>query len=101
MTSRSFCGQGAYRVNPAVVWRRIAFLPGEVSPSCLKGQRFTTVGEKSAEAIERVTNPPEGPNMKTKGEALRFAVMVTQKIEKSQPGTSRGEALVNFRRCVK
>jgi hypothetical protein len=31
--------------------------------------------------------------MKTKGEALRFVVMAVQKIHKSQPETSEGEAL--------
>jgi|GEM_PF-5957243 hypothetical protein len=59
------------------------------------------VGEKSAEAIERVANPSEGPNMKTKGEALRFVVMVVQKIHESQPERSKGEAFGNFRRCIK
>jgi len=59
------------------------------------------VGEKSAKAIERMANPSEGPNMKTEGEALRFVVMAAQKIHKSQPERSKGEALGNSRRGVK
>jgi hypothetical protein len=60
-----------------------------------------TVGEKSAKAIERVANPSEGPNMLTRGEALRFVAMVAQKIHGSQPGPSKGEAFGFSRRCVK
>ena len=59
------------------------------------------VGEKSAEAILRMANPSEGPNMETKGEALRFVVMVAQKIHGSQPDRSKGETFENFRRCIK
>ena len=43
----------------------------------------------------------EGPNMKTKGEALRFVVMVAQKIHRSRPDASTGETFGNSRRCVK
>jgi hypothetical protein len=48
-----------------------------------------------------MANPSEGPNMKTKGEALRFVVMVVQNIHRSQPDVSKGEALGSSRRCVK
>jgi hypothetical protein len=48
-----------------------------------------------------MANPSEGPNMKTKGEALRFAVMATQKIYGSQPETSKGEAFGSVGRRVK
>jgi hypothetical protein len=57
--------------------------------------------QKSAEAILRVANPSEGPNMETKGEARRFVVMAAQNIHGNQPETSKGEAFGNFRRCVK
>jgi len=46
-------------------------------------------------------NPSEGPNMETKGEALRFMVMEAQKIQKNQPVTSEGEAFGGSGRCVK
>lgn len=71
-----------------------------LSPFETKG--FAPHGEqKSAEAILRMANPSEGPNMKTKGEALTFAVTAAQKIYGNQPGASGGEAPVNLRRCVK
>ena len=57
--------------------------------------------QKSAKAILRMANPSEGPNMETKGEARRFVVMAVQNIHWSQPETTKGEALANFRRCVK
>jgi hypothetical protein len=57
--------------------------------------------QKSAEAILRMANPSEGPNMETKGESLRFVVMAAQKIHRSRPERSKGEALGNSRRCVK
>ena len=57
--------------------------------------------QKSAKAIERMANPSEGPNMKTKGEVFRFVVTVAQKIHRSQPKMSKGEALGSVRRCVK
>jgi len=48
-----------------------------------------------------MADPSEGPNVKAKGEALRFVVMVAQKIQWSWPGTSKGEAFGNARRRVK
>ena len=57
--------------------------------------------QKSAKAILRMVNPSEGPNMKTKGEALGFVVMAVQKIHVNRPETSEGEALGGSRRCVK
>jgi hypothetical protein len=48
-----------------------------------------------------MANPSEGPNMKTKGEALRFVVMVAQKIHRNQPGPSEGEAFGRLGRCIK
>jgi hypothetical protein len=48
-----------------------------------------------------MVNPSEGPNMKTKGEALGFVVMAVQKIHVNRPETSEGEALGGSRRCVK
>jgi len=48
-----------------------------------------------------MADPSEGPNMKAKGEALRFMVMAAQKIHGNQPETSKGEAFGNSRRCVK
>jgi len=48
-----------------------------------------------------MANPSEGPNMKTKGEALRFVVTAAQNIHRNQPETSKGEAFGNSRRCVK
>ena len=42
-------------VNPAVVWRRMAFLPGEILPSARKGDAWTGVpprrSKKSAEVV--------------------------------------------------
>ena len=68
-----------------LTWGDLALMPERAAAH--------TVGEKSAKAILRMANPSEGPNMKTKGEALRFVVMAVQKIHKSQPETSEGEAL--------
>jgi hypothetical protein len=74
--------------------------------ACLLKRRGVPQGilqgrQKSAEAIRRMANPSEGPNMKTKGETLRFVVMAAQKIHENQPETSKGEAFGNSRRCVK
>jgi len=75
-------------------------MSARLSPFETRG--FAPHGEqKSAEAILRMANPSEGPNMKTKGEALRFAVMATQKIYGSQPETSKGEAFGSVGRRVK
>lgn len=71
------------------------FLRQGVLQGTLKGR------QKSAEAILRMVDPSEGPNMETKGETLRFVVMAAQKIHRSQPERSKGEALGNSRRCVK
>lgn len=60
--------------------------------------------ERSAEISRghsRMTNPSEGPNMKTNGEAQRFMVMAAQKIHGNQPEPAEGEASEGFRRCVK
>jgi len=48
-----------------------------------------------------MTNPSEGPNMETKGEALRFVVIAAQKIQWNQPEAFEGEAFEYDRRCVK
>lgn len=47
-----------------LTWGDLAFMP--------EGAAVYTVGEKSAEAIERMANPSEGPNMKAKGEAFEI-----------------------------
>jgi hypothetical protein len=78
--------------------------PGRsVSPSLRdKGFRKEScrVG-RSQQRPGRMANPSEGPNMKTKGEALRFVVMVAQKIHRNQLGPAEGEAFGRLGRCVK
>jgi len=56
--------------------------------------------EKSAEAIVSRTGD-EGPNMETEERTQGFTVMEAQKIQKSQPEPSEGEAFGRCGRCVK
>ena len=62
MRSRSSSGQGSGGVNPAVVQRRIAFLPGEISPRARKGDGGVPEREVSKGRISRSRG--EGPNEK-------------------------------------
>jgi len=82
--------------------RRYSYPGRSARLSLFETRGFAPHGEqKSAEAILRMANPSEGPNMKTKGEALRFVVTAAQNIHRNQPETSKGEAFGNSRRCVK
>jgi len=56
--------------------------------------------EKSAEAVV-VPYGDEGPNMKTEERIQGFGVMEAQKLQKSQPEPSEGEAFGRCGRCVK
>src|SRR3989344_2474293 len=73
---RSSRGQGSGGVNPAVARRRIAFLPGEISP-CLRKEDAQAEREVSSGRTSR-RKRGEGPNEKESRNACRSAMQGTR-----------------------